>query len=353
MRMVRALVALAVLGAGASALPHAAAAPPPSGEFLALTYNVAGLPQGMSSSDPANNSPRISPLLNDYDLVLLQEDWADPVEQTELFFHDEIVSEANHPYRSEPAPPPMGTDTRRLPSGPTLIADGLNQLSDFPFGTLHREMWKVCFGEFHVAVVATILDAAGLDGPIKDAGLGDAINDGAADCGAQKGFTMARTTLADGVEVDVYNLHGEAGSSPPDRAASAADFIQLAEYVNANSAGRAVIIGGDTNLHTCDPSTESCSGKPDRPGDRAVWKKFQADTGVSDVCSVPDLCADAGEIDKFAFRSGGGVRLTPRTHNFESAKFSHDGKPLSDHEPLAVTFAWRAEKSGKGRPRSS
>ena len=34
-----------------------------SGTFDSLTYNVAGLPQGISGSDPENNIPQISPLL--------------------------------------------------------------------------------------------------------------------------------------------------------------------------------------------------------------------------------------------------------------------------------------------------
>jgi hypothetical protein len=42
-----------------------------SGTFEALTYNVAGLPQGLSSSNPAEFTPQISPLLNSYDLVLV------------------------------------------------------------------------------------------------------------------------------------------------------------------------------------------------------------------------------------------------------------------------------------------
>ena len=49
-----------------------------SGSFTALTYNVAGLPEGISGSNPETNMQMISPLLNAYDLVLIQEDFSLP-----------------------------------------------------------------------------------------------------------------------------------------------------------------------------------------------------------------------------------------------------------------------------------
>ncbi len=311
------------------------------GDFLALTYNVAGLPQGISGGDPTTNSPLISPRLNSYDLVLLQEDWGDPLGAVPLFFHEEIVAEANHQYRSEPAPAPLGTDLRRFPTGPPLIADGLNRLSRFRFGAIQRVLWNTCYGEFALEVAEVILGAAGLSGPIDDVGLGDVISGGASDCGAQKGFAVARTKFADGVEVDIYNLHGEAGGGPQDDEARAAGYIQLADYISKNSAGRPVILGGDTNLHT--------EPEPDNAEDRRVWEKFQADTGLSDVCLVVDCGEDAGVIDKFAFRNGGGIEIVPLTHNFERERFTRgDGEPLSDHDPLAVRFRWRIAGSIEG-----
>jgi hypothetical protein len=58
-----------------------------------LSYNVAGLPEGISSSHPEHNSPLISPLLNDYDIALLQEDFS---------YHAQIVSASQHPHVSPP-----------------------------------------------------------------------------------------------------------------------------------------------------------------------------------------------------------------------------------------------------------
>jgi hypothetical protein len=74
-----------------------------------------------------------------------------------------------------------------------------------------------------------------------------------------------------------------------------------------------------------------------------VWDGFQSATGLSDVCRVLDCGTDAGEIDKFAFRSSRSIQLTPLSHHFERDVFKRDdGEPLSDHDALAVRFAWKA-----------
>src|SRR5688572_5820705 len=59
--------------------PDGSPPPPPiapsAGTIRFLTYNVAGLPEGVSKSHPAANTPLMSPLLNDFDLVVVQEDF--------------------------------------------------------------------------------------------------------------------------------------------------------------------------------------------------------------------------------------------------------------------------------------
>jgi hypothetical protein len=276
-----------------------------TGTFDALTYNVAGLPEPFSGSEPDINTVLISPLLNDYDLVLVQEDWIDPDPPVPInFHHDDLISQVDHPYLSTPAPPPFTTD----PSRPTaLVADGLNRLSRFPFGEITRVRWTNCFGG------------------------ADTSDGGAADCLSLKGFSVARTTFADGVEVDVYNLHGEAGSTPLDLQYSAEDYVQLAAFMNQHSVGRPIIVAGDFNLHT------------DEEPDSTVYDTFLAATGLTDVCEVVDCGDDADRIDKFAFRSDADVEITPLSHQFEREKFQRDdGEPLSDHDALAVTFEWSA-----------
>ena len=313
-RMRRAAVLAALTLAG---LSPACTDPARSGTIRALSYNVAGLPEGISGSQPSVNIPLISPKLNAYDLVLVQEDWVDfepPVEGFD-FHHDDLVAAVDHPYRSLPAAPAYGRDPRR-PSA--AIADGLNVLSRYRLSDTAHIMWDGCFGEI------------------------DTSDGGAADCLALKGFSYTRATLAEGpadagrVEVDVYDVHGEAGGTAEDQRLQAADYRQLAAFIATYSAGRAVILGGDTNLHTDGRHPDSGG-----PADREIWRSFLTATGLADVCDTVACGPDGDVIDKFALRSSPALQLTARSHHFEDETFRRpDGTPLSDHRPLAAVIDW-------------
>jgi hypothetical protein len=299
--------------------------PADNGEFLALTYNVAGLPEALTGSpNPLARMPLISALLNDYDLVLTQEDWQtpdpNPLAPTRVY-HELLDDQVTHPYRSIPAPLPLGADpahwpaTANRPAVQALVSDGLNEFSRVFFdaqATVHVT-WTDCYGD------ATT---------------------GAGDCLATKGFTLQTHVLSPGVELDVYNLHGEAGRGAQDLPLMRSDFEQLAAFINQPArAGRAIILGGDTNLHT---ERASSASNPDRE----IWQTFRDATGITDVCDTavtaitcsPD--GDGGLIDKFAYRSSSTLLIEPVSHSYETAKFTYSAGSLSDHDPLAVRFRW-------------
>lgn len=307
--------AAAAGGTGATTTAPAGA----TGELDLLSYNVAGLPEVLSGSEPAENMPLIGPRLNDYDLVLLQETWKtpDPNPLAPLrVYHEELESRVDFEHRTESAALPLGSDATRPEA---ILADGLDVFSRFPLGEVTRERWTGCFGG------------------------ADTSQGGAGDCLATKGFLLTTVTLADGVEVDVYDLHAEAGSTEEDQALQADDYEQLAAFVVEHSAGRPVLLAGDTNLHTDDPVDPD---HPEGQGDLAIWEAFLEATGLTDVCAAT-ACEDPGAIDKAAFRSDAGVTLEPLRHENPTADFTRDdGEDLSDHPPLAVRFRWSAAGSG-------
>lgn len=285
------------------------------GSFTVLSYNVAGLPQEISTENPKDHLPLISPLLEEYDVVLTQEDfdwWRPALDGFDFAnYHERLRADVTHEYQSAqfPGPEATGVDVAARPQ--LQVGDGLGFLSRFPFAGEQRVPWTGCFG-----------------------GL-DTSDGGAADCLASKGFGMVRMTLADGVEVDVYTLHAEAGGTPDDQQLQVDDFAELAAFIADNSDGRAVILGGDTNLHTD-------SDHPDAGGDAdtQIWADFISTTGLTDACAALG-CDETDAIDKIAFRSGDGVALEATSHDFPRERFRDPaGEDLSDHPPLVVGFDW-------------
>lgn len=265
-----------LLGLGA-----VAACGPEQGTLEVLTYNVAGLPEGLSSSQPERFIPVISPLLNRYELALVQED----------FYYTELLRRsAMHPHVSEPKP---------AEEVESVMNDGLNRFSQIPFGPLHRERWVSCHGTF----------------------------DSASDCLADKGFSVATHRLAEGVEVDVYNFHAEAGGGPNDVVARRAGLEQLIEHARARSFGRALILAGDTNLHGFDPD------------DEPLLVQLMNELDLEDACR--NLNCGKELIDRVMFRSGVGVELSALGWRIADEMVDREGQALSDHLAVHVTLQWQ------------
>ncbi|WP_328995245.1 jacalin-like lectin [Kribbella sp. NBC_01245] len=275
-------------GALAATAPTAQAA---VNSFSVLTYNVAGLPDGISSGDPEKNTPLISPRLACYDVVAVQEDFN---------YHAALYAGDNHPYR---------TPT----SGGAAFGDGLNTLSRFPYDDFNRIKWSSCNGT---------------------------------DCLTPKGFSLNRIRLADGVYVDLYNLHPNAGVSTADLAARRANITQLTQYIAAKSAGNAVIVMGDTNTRytrTEDNIRELTTGA----GLTDAWVQLIRGGQAPPIGSPALVCDPAAVtnscevVDKVLYRGNRFINLTATQYNNENSKFLDSaGKPLSDHYPHLVRFNW-------------
>ena len=290
--------AAAALGGLTAAAPTAAAAD--SGTFSVLSSNVAGLPEALSSAPTPRESSttaigqRIAP----YDIVHVEEDFN---------YHSYLyAADTAHAYR---------TPT----SGGAGIGSGLNTLSKIAYDEddFERVHWNSCQ-----------LDSG--------------------DCLTPKGFTFMRERLAEGVYVDFYNVHTNAGTNDGDLASRADNLNQLTAFIATHSAGNAVVVMGDTNTRYT------------RAGDTIA--EFAAANGLTDawvklirggtppakgsdalVCdqsgtTVPNTCE---VVDKILYRGSKLVSLNATTYNNEHAKFlTSDGLMLSDHDPITVGFTW-------------
>ena len=287
----------ATLGGLTAAAPAAAAAD--SGSFSVFSYNVAGLPESLSSaSTPRDTSTteigrRIAP----YDIVNVQEDFN---------YHAYLYSTDTHAYRT-------------ATSGGAGIGSGLNTVSNYAWDgdDFERSHWNSCQ-----------LDSG--------------------DCLTPKGFTFMRERLAEGVYVDFYNLHTNAGTNDGDEASRADNLKQLTSFIGTHSAGNAVVVMGDTNTRYT-RSADTIAEFAATNGLTDAWVKLirggSAPAKGSDalVCdqtgpTVPNTCE---VVDKILYRGSKFITLNATSYNNEHAAFlNSEGKMLSDHDPITAKFSW-------------
>ncbi len=252
------------------------------GSITVLTYNVAGLPELISGSHPSLYTELISPRLNAFDLVLVQEDFS---------YHSDLSSGTDHEYSSRPGT--AGT-----------LGDGLARFSRFPIrGEVKHVSWEECHGHFGHAN----------------------------DCLTKKGFSTAIHELPSGTPVHVYNLHMDAGSSKKDQQTRSMQMDQLIAYMEKHSKGMPIIIAGDFNL----------SGK--RPADLEVLQRLIDNQNLADACRETECGHE--RIDRILFRGNDSIDFRATTYKVEVERFETEkGKQLSDHEAVSAVLKWRLTK---------
>lgn len=262
----------------------------PALELSLLSYNTRGLPEIVARDGAAERHRRIGGLANAYDLVLLQEDF---------FHHEALLESAHHPLVVRG----NGTESWNplyayllcpwCGSGLTILAaldpERLLEVERRPFG--------VCAGWFSRRL----------------------------DCWASKGFLRARLELAPGVEVDVYDLHLDAGTTPEDLAARHRQLEILREGVLHASADRALLVAGDFNVWSAIAE------------DGRRLEELVGALGLRRV-AVPPITQGWPDVDRIYYRSGRGVRIEAIDASIESAFVDDEGRPLSDHAAIAARF---------------
>ncbi len=274
-----------------------------TGAFRILSYNIGGLPDMFSSSgDPENYIPQIGAKLYAYDLVNVQEDFN---------YHASLYANDTHTYR---------TPT----SGGAGFGDGLNFLSNFSFEDTDRETWTDRHGLF----------------------------DSGSDELTPKGFMYNQVKIADGVYVDVYNLHADADTDPESEAARRSNLNQLAAYIEQYSQGHAVIVFGDTNCRYTRIDDDLKALFVDRLDMKDVWIE-RIRNGNYPEMGEDALVGMSGEtsagnevVDKIFYRSGACITLNPTSYQVENTYFTDNkGNQLSDHYAISAKFTYTRDNS--------
>jgi hypothetical protein len=198
-----------------------------------------------------------------------------------------------------------------------LIPNGLNTFSAYQIGSTTRVSWDSCTGL----------------------------------CVGSAGFTYARLGIPGGQTVDLYNLE-----TTPGIALTNADIVQLSTFIQQNSIGRAVIVGGEFGqLYSTDGQTLSDFATTNGLTDAWVQLEYG---GVAPI-GAP-TCAYSAECeqpDKIFYRSAtplnlddpasAPVQLIAKAYTNEGLNFrTENGQDLANSIPQAVTFGYSVTAVG-------
>lgn len=263
------------------------------GVLKVLTYNVAGLPQRLSSAKTPRHTSmiQIGAAINGYDFVNVQEDFN---------YNIQLYSENLHPYKT-------------AHRGKAIWGDGLNTFSNFTIYEFRRIAWKNCNG---------------------------------ADCLTPKGFTLARVGLAKGVLLDVYNVHATAGVSRLASNARRKNLLQLAEYIRTHSKDKAMLVMGDFNAYY-QSRQDNMRLFLEYTGLRDCWVEIILKGNVpitqDDFIygSILDFTDYTESIDKILYRSSSALVFNASKYAIERYAFRDmNGRDLSDHLPVMAELSW-------------
>lgn len=267
-------------------------------EFSVMTYNIQTRPW---LDDAREKLPLISPLLNGFDVVAIQECFQR---------HDLLWAGANYPNKAY-----FGAYSRPW----KLANSGLSMMAGLPVKEVVAEHYE---------------DTGELQNRV-----------------ASKGIQLMRVVV-NGLPVDVYNTHMEAGDRPEAQEARSGQARQVVRFVNAQSPpDHSVIITGDFNMAPVRPgkvwdasARGHYSSEADMTSRAASFEIMREGLALSDADDV--LCGPVKEdIERFLYRPGAGHVLEPVEVTCDSTTYRRsDGSQLSDGCPKIARFRIAAKR---------
>ncbi|MBR5618928.1 MAG: hypothetical protein IKW76_04280 [Clostridia bacterium] len=287
-----------------TAIPVFAEGETETGTLKILNYNVDGLPLpaflSSTGRDPLACSKQIPAKLNAFeaDIIAVQEDFN---------FHTILKNGIDAKYTT-------------YHSGGIPFGDGLNYYSNLPLFNVTRVPWETAYGVF-------------------DAGSDEL---------TPKGFLCGSVEIADGVYVDVYDMHADAYGAPPNAAARVEQYKQMIAFIEDYSKDHAVIVTGDTNTRFMHTESELKKQFIDEAGFKEAWVELCND-GNYDITYADnekwgtEYWGIWDSVEKVFYRSGGGVTLEAADHEFVLLT-DENGSPLSDHSAEFATLTYTIDR---------
>ena len=246
-----------------------------------LVYNTHGLPEIFIDDDPKMRFPIIGSKTGEYDIALIQEDYA---------HHEEFSSSFEKESRFF-----------RGPMGGTLMCpfctgSGLTSIFNLPMEwkiEVDNEAYQTCSGWLR----------------------------GANDCFAYKGFQIIKITNSKNKSFFVVNTHMDAGRRDSDRASRKIQLEHIVSKISEKKINGALIVAGDLNLNSKDPE------------DMKLLENFKNDLGLTDVFKNYEINEKWSILDYILIRQGNEIKFRIVSAGEDESFISEKG-PLSDHPAL-------------------
>ncbi|KAL5384876.1 hypothetical protein PMIN06_010330 [Paraphaeosphaeria minitans] len=149
-----------------------------------------------------------------------------------------------------------------------------------------------------------------------------------------------RARVSEGVWVDLYNLHADAGTE------DAANLRHVCEHITACSDGNAVLVFGDTNSRYTRASDipgvfTTTNGMADAWVQLAKGGVAPAAGSNALLCDNPSPNTTCEIVDKMWYRGSPAFTLAATKFQYAGTQYLNaDGTTLSDHDPVLVDFKW-------------
>ena len=251
-----------------------------------LVYNTHGLPEIFISDNPKKRFPIIGEKTQDFNISLLQEDYAHHEELSSRFAQKSIAIRG-----------PMGGTL----SCPFCTGSGLTSIFNLPKDwniEVESEAYETCSGWLR----------------------------GANDCFAYKGFQIIKITTPNQKKFFIVNTHMDAGRRDSDRSSRKIQLDHIVSAIEQREIDEALIVAGDLNLNSKDPK------------DVLLLEEFKEKLKLNDSFEGYEISKKWSILDYILYRQGSEVEFKLVSAGEDESFVTEEG-PLSDHPALFIELS--------------
>jgi hypothetical protein len=251
-----------------------------------LVYNTHGLPEIFISDNPKKRFPIIGEKTQDFNISLLQEDYAHHEELSSGFAQKSIAIRG-----------PMGGTL----SCPFCTGSGLTSIFNLPKDwqiEVESEAYETCSGWLR----------------------------GANDCFAYKGFQIIKISTPNQKKFFIVNTHMDAGRRDSDRSSRKIQLDHIVSAIEQREIDEALIVAGDLNLNAKDPK------------DVLLLEEFKEKLKLNDSFEGYKISKKWSILDYILYRQGSEVEFKLVSVGEDESFVTEEG-PLSDHPALYLELS--------------